>query len=113
MAGWLHEYLAADHARLDRLLTHETGYPEFRRGLLRHIGIEGRILFPVLRKHRGLTPLEQQLHRDHAVLAALLVPPPTSNEIAQIVAILEPHNAIEECADGLYDLIRGGGSDVG
>jgi hemerythrin superfamily protein len=107
----LHEFLSRDHARLDALL--ETciradedwlaGYEEFRRGLLRHISIEERVLFPELRKRRGTTSLEQKLHRDHAALAALLVPPPAPTEIHQIAAILTVHNELEERAGGLYD----------
>lgn len=81
-------------------------YEEFRRGLLRHISIEERVLFPELRKRRGTTPLEQKLHRDHAALAALLVPPPSSLEIQQIAAILTVHNELEEQADGLYEVIE-------
>ena len=81
-------------------------YEEFRRGLLRHISIEERVLFPELRKRRGTTPLEQKLHRDHAALAALLVPPPSPVEIQQIVAILTVHNELEERAGGLYEIIE-------
>jgi hemerythrin superfamily protein len=107
----LHQLLSLDHARLDALL--ETcmrgdedwlaSYEEFRRGLLRHISIEERVLFPELRKRRGTTSLEQKLHRDHAALAALLVPPPSPAEIRQIAAILTVHNELEERAGGLYD----------
>ena len=78
----------------------------FRRGLLRHISIEERVLFPEMRKRRGMTPLEQKLHRDHAALAALLVPPPSSAEIHQIAAILTVHNELEERAGGLYEIIE-------
>lgn len=81
-------------------------YEEFRRGLLRHISIEERVLFPELRKRRGATPLKQKLHRDHAALAALLVPPPSSLEIQQIAAILTVHNELEERSDGLYEIIE-------
>ena len=58
MAGELHEFLARDHERLDELLgrcvraggTIDRGpYEKFREGLLRHIAIEERILFPVAR----------------------------------------------------------------
>ena len=110
----LHDFLSRDHARLDALL--ETcmradenwlaSYEEFRRGLLRHISIEERVLFPELRKRRGTTPLEQKLHRDHAALAALLVPPPSSVEIQQIAAILTVHNELEERTGGLYEVIE-------
>lgn len=115
MAGELHDLLSRDHERLDGLLTEclraedeasREIYAEFRRGLLRHIAIEERVLFPELRKHRGITPLEQQLHRDHAALAALLVPPVSQTGIHQIAAILEVHNPMEESLGGMYELIE-------
>jgi|SRR5687768_8143675 len=104
MAAELHEFLTRDHERLDKLL--EEDYGEFRRGLLRHISIEERVLFPELRRRRGVTEIEKQLHRDHAALAALLVPPPTAVEIGQIKSILSIHNEIEEENGGLYEIIE-------
>jgi hemerythrin superfamily protein len=112
MPAALHELLSRDHARLDALLTallssdgvlDADSYAEFRSGLLRHIGIEERILFPEIRKHGGDTELERQLHRDHAALAALLAPPPTRAEIEQIREILLQHNPLEEESGGLYE----------
>lgn len=113
MANQLHEFLSRDHERLDALLSacrralDPVAYDTFRRGLLRHIGIEERILFPLLRRERGTTELESQLHRDHAVLAALLVPPPTQSELDRIAEILELHNPLEEEAGGLYEIVEG------
>ena len=104
MAAELHEFLTRDHERLDKLL--EEDYGEFRRGLLRHISIEERVLFPELRRRRGVTEIEKQLHRDHAALAALLVPPPTEVEIGQIRSILAIHNEMEEESGGLYEIIE-------
>ena len=112
MSGDLHELLSHDHERLDGLLARALSgdvvdlqsYEEFRRGLLRHIGIEEKILFPEIRRRRGAWPVEQQLHRDHAVLAALLVPPPTAAEIETIRQILLQHNPLEEDAGGLYEM---------
>ena len=43
----IRQYLAADHARLDAALQ-RGGYQEFREGLLRHIAIEQKILFPIV-----------------------------------------------------------------
>ena len=112
MSAELHTFLSADHERLDVLLATclRTGdsdaYDAFRRGLLRHIAIEERVLFPLLRAQRGVTPLEEQLHRDHAALAALLVPPPTGAELHQIASILLAHNPLEEESGGLYDMIE-------
>lgn len=119
MAAELHEFLSRDHERLDALLAaclrgndieaeaRGRAYDGFRRGLLRHIAIEERVLFPLLRTHRGITPLEEQLHRDHAALAALLVPPPTEAELQRIASILQPHNVLEERLEGLYEIIEG------
>lgn len=112
MGAELHAFLSADHERLDALLATclRTGdgeaYDAFRRGLLRHIAIEERVLFPLLRTRSGVTPLEEQLHRDHAALAALLVPPPTGAELHQIASILTAHNPLEEEAGGLYELVE-------
>lgn len=110
----IHDVLAADHDRLDALLAAAlrsdgtidvASYEAFRGGLLRHIGIEETILFREVRRRIGSTPLIEQLHRDHAVLAALLVPPPAAAEIEQIRAILAEHNPLEEASGGLYDFV--------
>jgi hemerythrin superfamily protein len=115
MASDLHEFLSRDHERLDALLAdavrddgsiREDRYVEFRRGLLTHIGIEERLLFPEIRRRRALSEVEQQLHRDHAALAALLMPPPTRAEIESIRKILEDHNRFEEDAGGVYELVE-------
>ena len=123
MAADLHELLSRDHERLDSLLTEclqpdgtidMEPYSEFRRGLLRHIGIEEKILFPEVRRRRGDSDVERQLHRDHAVLAALLVPPPTAKEIALIREVLEQHNPLEEDQGGLYEVFEHlAGDDLG
>jgi len=53
MAGKISQFLCADHARLDDVLRRatadvtridHTAYAEFREGLLRHIGMEEKIL---------------------------------------------------------------------
>jgi hypothetical protein len=115
MAAELHELLARDHERLDALLAScvRAGdsvdahtYDTFRRGLLRHIAIEEGVLFPALRKRFGLTALEAQLHRDHAALAALLVPPASPDVIETIRRVLVAHNPLEEGAQGLYELVE-------
>jgi hemerythrin-like domain-containing protein len=115
MHGPVHEYLARDHDRLDAFLAaalRENGtvdaeaYDGFRRGLLRHIGIEEKILFPLIRKSGADLRVIEQLHRDHALLAALLVPPPAAAEIEEIRALLEEHNPREECPGGIYDVFE-------
>ena len=61
MSGKLHRYLAGDHERLDALLERAMSDPEkidaaayaqFRSGLLKHIGMEEKVLFPAARKQR-------------------------------------------------------------
>src|SRR5215510_1710004 len=100
-------YLEKDHARIDDALRRavsspgeidQTAYAEFRGALLRHIGMEEKILLPAARAARGGEPLPEtsQLHLDHGALAALLVPTPTKDIIHAIRVILGRHNAIEE-----------------
>lgn len=101
-------YLADDHARLDALLTcgasDPAAYADFRRGLLRHIGMEEKILLPAAQRARGGEPLPAaaRLRLDHGALAALLVPTSTPAIRAALRGILEQHNALEEGPDGIY-----------
>ena len=106
-------YLEADHDRLDRLLGEATRTPgqidlepfgTFRRGLLRHIGIEEKILFAAAKVARGGEPVPEfaRLRADHARLTALLVPTPTPRIVEQISEVLAPHNEIEERDGGTY-----------
>jgi hypothetical protein len=112
--GPIRGFLADDHERLDVLLrsavTQSGGldlasYEEFRAGLLRHIGIEEKILFPVSQRANGGSPhpTVARLHRDHGALALLLVPTPTADIVEEIRSILEGHNKVEEGPDGVYD----------
>jgi hypothetical protein len=112
--GPIRRFLAADHERLDALLAsavRPTGeidlasYEEFRAGLLRHIGIEEKILFPASRRANGgaVHPTEAQLHREHGALALLLVPTPTAGLLEEIRSILVGHNESEEGSGGIYE----------
>lgn len=113
--GPLHRFLSDDHARLDALLRQAVADPHavdlaayraFRGGLLRHIGMEERLLFRDARRRRGgePLPLTDQLHADHAALAALLMPPPTHELLAAVRAILDEHNQLEEGPGGPYEV---------
>ena len=86
-AGTIEEYLELDHTRLNRLLTRAGAQPdkidldafgEFRRGLLKHIGMEEKILLPAIQLRRDGEPLPiaAQLRLQHGAIAALLVPSP-------------------------------------
>jgi hypothetical protein len=114
LVGKIYRYLAEDHARLDRLLERATArtdvieplaYAEFRAGLLKHIGMEEKILLPAAQRLSGGEPLPiaAKLRLDHGALAALLVPTPTPAITAAIRNILKAHNALEEGPDGLYE----------
>jgi hemerythrin superfamily protein len=106
----LREFLTRDHERLDALLenalTDADAYREFRTGLLWHIGVEEKILFPIVRTALGDSELIRQLHRDHAALGALLMPPPASEYVAQIREILDAHNPLEEEGSGFYEIVE-------
>ena len=112
-AGPITSFLVADHRRLDNLLhsavTHgehvDAGtYDQFRAGLLRHIGMEEKILLPAAQRLRGGEPLPiaPKLRLDHGALAALLMPTPTPAILAMIRGILRSHNILEEGPGALY-----------
>ena len=114
MPGKIYRYLADDHERLDALLERAmsdpenidmSAYAQFRSGLLKHIGMEEKILLPAARRIRGGEPLPvaAKLRLDHGALTALLVPSPTASIVAAIRAILKAHNPIEENPGGIYD----------
>jgi hypothetical protein len=113
MNGKVYRYLAEDHRRLEDALRRATAVPrsidpaaylEFRGGLLRHIGMEEKILLPAAQIARGgeALPFAARLRLDHGALAALLVMTPTDAIVAAIQAILQAHNPVEEGPDGVY-----------
>jgi hypothetical protein len=124
MHGKLYNYFEKDHKRLEGLLNRATEkagtvememYGQFRSGLLRHIGLEEKILFPAAQKVKGGVPFPSlpKLRLDHGALTALLVPPPTDAIIAAIRAILSSHDALEESPGGPYDVCEQlAGNDV-
>lgn len=109
--GLLYAFLRRDHARLEELLRRAAAsidreaYATFRGGLLRHIGMEEKVLLPEARRLRGGEPLPiaKQLRADHAALAALLVPTPTHAILATIRDVLSEHDPLEEDPGGVYD----------
>ena len=110
----LEEFLGRDHERLDDLLraaaageTVDLGpYESFRAGLLRHIGVEEKILVPFARRKGSDAALAvaRQLRLDHAALVALLVPTPTPAIVERVRALLVVHNPLEEGEGGFYRL---------
>jgi hypothetical protein len=117
MPGVLYQYLAGDHDRLDGLLQRAVAtpgvidrepYSEFRKGLLRHIALEEKIVLPAIaRLQHGRQPATaERLRLDHGALVALLVPPPSPSIVLTIRSILQVHNALEEQEGGLYLLFE-------
>jgi hypothetical protein len=106
------DYLVADHTRLHALLSDATrterfdaeAFAAFRRGLLRHIAIEEKLLFPAVKRARDGEPLSRayELRVDHAALTSLLVPTPDAALCAEIASLLVPHDEKEEGPSGVY-----------
>src|SRR5690606_1000117 len=106
------EYLLRDHQRLRALLERaraadpldEEAFAAFRAGLLRHIAIEEKLLWPAARRARGDRPLEQAraLRIEHAALGSLLVPTPDAALCDEIRSLLGAHDAREEGEGGVY-----------
>ena len=106
--GAIADFLARDHDRLDALFSRadEDGrsYEAFRRGLLKHVGMEEVILVPAARRLSGKAPsLAAKIRLDHAALTGLLIPAPTRKLLGAIRTILQPHNVLEEEHGGLYE----------
>lgn len=112
--GPLYRFFSEDHRRLDGLLRRATAsagriepelFGEFRGGILKHIGMEEKVLIPAAQRARAGEPLAiaAKLRVDHGAIAALLVPAPTPEIVAELLSILGPHNRREEEEGGLYE----------
>jgi hypothetical protein len=109
----LRAWLARDHAEIDALLRaavdaepfDAASFGEFRERLLRHIGIEERLLFPAAKRANAdqLPTGASELRTDHAALTSLLVPTPDRALALEIAGLLARHNELEERPDGVYD----------
>lgn len=120
MASIVEQYLLEDHARLDALLRaamaadsfDHGAFEEFRAGLLRHIGIEEKILLPHARAKLGEPlPVAAQLRVEHGAITSLLVPTPDHALAREILSLLEQHNEREEGPQGLYAQCAALGAD--
>jgi hypothetical protein len=108
----IRELLEADHRRLEALLVQamapadridEPSYQELRSGLLRHIGIEEKILFARARKRLGAPlRLAKRLRIEHGAIASLLVPTPDHALLRELEDLLARHDALEEGDAGVY-----------
>jgi hypothetical protein len=103
--------LENDHRRLERLLDESlrpdgsidlASYAEFRAGLLRHIGIEEKVVFPAASRALGAPlPFARELRIEHAAITSLLVPTPDRGLVGELRALLAAHDAREE-GEGAY-----------
>jgi hemerythrin HHE cation binding domain-containing protein len=115
--GVLYRYLSDDHDRLDALLERAVAkpgmidmesYSEFRKGLLRHISMEEKIVLPAIAKWQGgkKAAIAERLRLDHSAIVSLLVPLPTPSIVLTLRAIFAVHNPREEQKGGLYELFE-------
>jgi hypothetical protein len=110
--GFIERFMVEDHARVDRLLEAAEGgaaidaaaYEGFRHDLLRHIGMEEKVLLPYARRKRAgdPLPLAAALRADHSEIARLLVRSPSRPVIDALRELLARHNQLEEGPEGLY-----------
>lgn len=109
----IRSFLEHDHERLSELLACAARDPdqikmeafgEFRRRLLKHIGMEEKILLPAMQRLRSGAPLPiaAKLRLDHGAIAALLVPSPRGAVLRALKMVLAVHNQVEEGPDGVY-----------
>ena len=111
----LYHFFTNDHRRIEALLdkaTENAGeiqmnyYHQFRIGLLKHIKMEEKILFPAAQEaNNGIPlPLAAKLRLDHGALTALMVVPPGPEVIKVLRHVMEKHDLIEEEPGGMYDI---------
>jgi hypothetical protein len=109
----LRAWLANDHGEINALSLDARApdgidieaFERFRERLLRHMGIEERLLFPLIENaNEGqLATAINELRIDHAALTSLLVPTPDDVLAQEIAGLLELHNELEERSGGIYD----------
>lgn len=111
----LYNFFTEDHRRIEDLLAKATEdlnaiqmeyYHRFRTGLLKHIKMEEKILFPATQKANGgiALPLAAKLRLDHGAITALMVVPPSKEVIKVLLHVLEKHDLLEEEPGGMYDM---------
>lgn len=115
MDNQIYQFFTSDHRRIELLLEKATEdvnnidmdyYHSFRTGLLKHIKMEEKILFPAAQKANGGTPLSlaSKLRLDHGAITSLMVVPPDPRVIKVLRHVLEKHDILEEQPGGMYDM---------
>jgi hypothetical protein len=111
--GPIERFMVTDHVSIDDFLAASQApdgaidlraYERFRHDLLRHIGMEEKVLLPFARAKQGGEPLAiaRTLRADHGAIAKLLVRTPTPEIVESLRELLGRHNALEEGPGGLY-----------
>jgi hypothetical protein len=111
----LYQFFTDDHSRIDELLDKATKKPgdiemdyyhQFRTGLLKHIKMEEKVLFPAAQKANDNVPLPlaAKLRVDHGALTSLMVVPPSAEVIKVLRFVLDKHDLLEEEPGGMYDV---------
>ncbi len=114
MENVIKNFFVADHERIDALLDAATAdaenidmdlYHQFRVGILTHIKMEEKILFPAAQYANGGVPLPlaAELRLEHGAITSLMVPPPTPDLIKVLKYVLHLHDDKEERRGGMYD----------
>ena len=113
--GDIYHFFESDHRRLDALLEkaftssglveYET-FHQFRVGLLTHIKMEERVLFPAARQANPelMNAVIPRFRLEHGAITALLVLPPTHANLGILRHVVEQHDLAEEEIGGLYDI---------
>ena len=111
----IYQFFINDHRRIEELLDKATEnadeikmdcYQQFRTGLLKHIKMEEKILFPSAQKANDNVPLPlaAKLRLDHGALTSLMVVPPSPDVIKVLRLVLDKHDLLEEEPGGMYDM---------
>lgn len=111
----LYEFFTKDHERIEALLDKATLdpdvidqeiYHQFRVGLLTHIKMEEKILFPAAQKANGgePVPMAAQLRLEHGAITSLMVVVPNAELVKVTRALLEIHDLKEEEPGGMYEI---------
>ncbi len=115
MSKQIHQFFTNDHRRIEKLLDNATQdpneinmehYNRFRSGILTHIKMEEKILFPAAQKANNGVPLPKfaQLRLEHGAITSLMVPPPFAELIIVLKYILDKHDLVEEEPGGVYEV---------
>lgn len=110
----IYEFFEKDHRRIEAFFEKAIQNPaaidfemyhHFRTGLLKHIKMEEKILFPAAQKGNGgiPLPLAAKLRLDHGALTTLMVLPPNDEVVKVIRYVMEKHDEIEEAPGGMYE----------